>query len=140
MESITIEIAAAPARVWAVLSDFENWPQWTPSVRSVRRLDAGPVGAGNRVRICQPKFPPAVWEVTEFQPDHHFSWHSSAPGIQVVATHVIEPTTTGSRVTLALHYRGWFGKLLAHLTRGITRRYLEMEANGLKRQSETSLV
>lgn len=140
MESITIEIAAPPARVWAVLSDFENWPQWTASMRSVRHLDAGAMGIGSRVRICQPKFPPAVWKVTEFEPDHLFTWRSGMPGIQVVATHVIEPTATGSRVTLALHYRGWFGKLLARLTHDITRRYLEMEANGLKRQSEASSV
>lgn len=56
--------------------------------------------------------------------------------MRVVATHRIEPNATGSRVTLALHYHGLLGKLLARMTRKITRHYLGLEASGLKQQSE----
>jgi uncharacterized membrane protein len=138
MESITIDIAAAPERVWAVMSDFENWPKWTPSVRSIRRLDSGPVRVGSRVLIRQPKFPPAAWKMIELEPGRRFVWRSGFPGMWVFATHTIERTATGSRVTLALRYYGWLGKLLARKTREITRRYLEFEATGLKKQSELS--
>jgi hypothetical protein len=41
-------------------------------------------------------------------------------------------------VTLALHYRGLLGGLMAQMTRDVTRRYLELEATGLKKQSEIS--
>ena len=51
-------------------------------------------------------------------------------------TIAIVPTANGSKATLALHYRGLLGKLLARMTRGVTRRYLAFEANGLKQHSE----
>ena len=136
MESVVIEIAAPPERVWAVMTDFARWPEWTASVRSIEPLDAGAVRIGWRVRIRQPKLPPAVWKLVEFEPGRQFIWRSGLPGMWVFATHTVEPTATGSRVTLVLHYRGLLGKLLAQMTREITRRYLDMEASGLKRQCE----
>lgn len=138
MESLTIDIAAPPERVWSVMSDFEKWPDWTASVQSIRRLDAGPLRVGGRVMIRQPKFPPAAWTLMEFEAGRHFICRSGLPGMWVIATHTIEPTATGSRVTLTLHYRGLLGKLLARMTREITRRYLSLEANGLKLRSEGS--
>jgi len=41
-----------------------------------------------------------------------------------------------SKATLSLRYEGLLGGLLARLTRGITNRYLAMEAKGLKARSE----
>jgi uncharacterized membrane protein len=138
VETITIDITAPPERVWAVMLDVEKWPTWTPSVRSIKRLDSGPLTVGSRVLIHQPKFPPARWTVTEMMAGSRFTWRSGLPGMWVYAKHTIVPTATGSRVTLAVHYCGLLGKLLARMTRGVTRRYLEFEANGLKKQSETS--
>jgi hypothetical protein len=54
----------------------------------------------------------------------------------VHAQHTIAATATGSRVTLGLDYSGVLGRLLAKTTRAITERYLEMEAQGLKKRSE----
>ena len=83
METIDIDIAAPPERVWAVMVDVEKWPKWTPSIRSVKRLVSGPLIVSSRVLIHQPKFPPAQWTVTEVVAGSRFTWRSGLPGMWV---------------------------------------------------------
>lgn len=45
----TIDIAADPAAVMAVIADFENYPQWAGSVTSASVLETGPDGRALRV-------------------------------------------------------------------------------------------
>jgi hypothetical protein len=54
----------------------------------------------------------------------------------VYGDHAVETITTGTRATLRLTYEGALARLMGRMTRGITNRYLEMEASGLKRRSE----
>lgn len=133
--SISIDINTPPDRVFEVMSDTDRWHEWTPSVTSIKRLDAGSFVVGSRAVIRQPKFPPALWTVTGID-DHSFTWESKAPGVRVIAHHLAEPTPTGARATLSLRYEGFLAKLLGRMTAGITNRYLRMEADGLKARSE----
>jgi hypothetical protein len=133
--SISVDVDAPPERVWAVMSDVEKWHEWTASVTSVRLTERGPLRPGSRAWVRQPKFPPALWTVTEVL-DSSFTWVSRAPGILVTARHFVVPQGTGSRATLALNFAGLLGPLFGRLTSGINNRYLEMEAAGLKKRSE----
>jgi len=133
---ISVDIAASPDIVWQVMRDAERWHEWTESVSSIRVLGNGPLAVGTRALIRQPKFPPAVWKVTELEPGRGFTWKSGLPGSWVYARHSIDPTNMGSRVTLRLRYEGAIGRWLARLTRDITNRYLNLEAAGLKKRSE----
>ena len=132
----SIDIAASPERVWHVMSDTDRWHEWTPSVTSIRRLDGRPFAVGSRAVIRQPKFPPALWKITEIEPGRSFTWVSTAPGVRVAAKHWVDRTAAGSRATLSLEYFGVLGGVIGRLTRKITERYLAMEANGLKARSE----
>jgi uncharacterized protein YndB with AHSA1/START domain len=134
--STSIDIAAPPDRVWRIMSDVERWHEWTASIGSIRRLDSGPLQPGARAYVRQPKLPPAHWRVTDVQPGREFTWISRSPGVLVTARHLVEPAAAGSRATLSIHYGGALGWLIAKLVRGITDRYIAMEADGLKRRSE----
>jgi uncharacterized protein YndB with AHSA1/START domain len=134
---ISVDIAAPPETVWSVIVDAERWHEWTRSVRSIRLLDKGPLTIGSRALIRQPRFPPAVWQVTALEPGRSFTWRSGAPGLHVHARHSVEPITSGTRATLTLRYEGLPGRLLARVTRAITNRYLEYEAAGLKKRAES---
>jgi len=136
---VSIDILAPPARVWAVVIDVDRWPEWTPTTRSVERLDAAPLHFGSRTRVRQPKLLPAVWQVTQLDQEHGiFIWRSRSPGVVVAAGHHVEATTTGCRVTLALAFSGFLGPLMAHLFRKLNQRYLALEANGLKSRCEAA--
>jgi len=134
---ISVDISAPPDRVWDVMSDAERWHEWTPSVRSIRFLGAGPLSVGRRALIRQPKFPPAVWTITALEPGRSFTWRTGAPGMWVYGRHSVESIPGGARARLELHYEGAIGNLLARLTRTITDRYLGYEAAGLKKRSES---
>ena len=137
--SISVEINASPEHVWQVMSDVENWPAWTQSVRRIKRLSKGPFAIGSKVLIYQPKFPPALWRATTLDEGRSFTWVSSGPGIRVTAHHSIEPIAHGCKVTLSVKYDGLFASLLNRLTAKINDKYLGMEAAGLKKQSEKKL-
>ena len=135
--SRSVEIDAPPEVVWAVWSDVERWPEWTPSVSRVERLDPGPLAVGQRVRVRQPKFPTAVWRVTSVEPARSFSWVAESPGARVTGMHRIEPRPDGgSRATMGLRFEGPVARLVAWLTRARTDHNLDLEAAGLKRRSE----
>jgi uncharacterized membrane protein len=134
--SKSIEIVAPAERVWAVMSDVERWHEWTPTVRSIRRRDPGPLRPGSRAIVRQPRFPPAFWKVTELQPGRSFTWISRGPGFLVTAHHVVERAGDGSVATVSLLFSGPFGPLFGRLTKDLNERYLSLEAAGLKRRSE----
>jgi uncharacterized membrane protein len=137
---IGIEIQAPPDRVWAVMRDVERWPEWTPTVTSVRLLDRRALAVGSLAIIRQPKLPPARWKVTELDDrGRSFTWVSWGPGIRVIAQHGVEACGAGSRATLLVRFSGVLGGLVAWLTRGLNDRYLALEANGLKQRSEAPL-
>jgi uncharacterized membrane protein len=133
---IAIDISAPPPRVWSVTSDVERWPEWTESVKSVRRLDGGKFRVGSRARVKQPKFLPAQWEVTEFQDGRSFTWVTRSPGLKATGRHRVDPIAGGSRATLSVSYSGALGGLVAKLLARTTERFLTLEANGLKKRSE----
>jgi hypothetical protein len=140
LERISIDIAAAPADVFAVLCDVESWPEWTASVTSVKRMEGGPFGPGSRALVRQPRLRPAVWQVTAFVDGRRFTWATVNPGVRTDGDHVIEPVGTGSRVTLSLRFSGFLAPLVGRIYRGLSRRYLSLEAQGLKARCESRAI
>lgn len=133
---IAIDIAAPPDKVAEVLLDGERWPEWTPTVTSVTMLTPAPARVGSRVRIKQPRLPPAVWTITDVSPAG-FTYVSRSPGVMVVARHWVEPSAGGSRAHLALRFDGALGGIVGWLTAGLNHRYLGLEAEGLKQRCES---
>jgi hypothetical protein len=137
--SMTTEVDAPPKVVFAVLSEVERWPEWTPTVTRVERLgDAGaPLAFGSRLRIVQPKVPPAEWTVTALEPGRGFRLVSHSPGATVEANHWAERGAGHrSRVTLSVTFAGFLGRVIGWMMRGLNKRYLAQEGAGLKRRSE----
>jgi uncharacterized protein YndB with AHSA1/START domain len=133
----SIDIDADPSAVWAALTDVERWPEWTASMTEVVRLDEGPFSLGSKARIRQPKLPVVVWEVVDLEPERAFSWTSKAPGTITRAEHRVVPRPGGGvDVTLTVRLTGLLAPIVWLLTSRVTRRYVRMEAEGLKQRCE----
>ena len=135
--STTVDIAAPAARVWEVMRDVERWHEWTASIISIERLDSGPLRIGSRADVRQPKLRQSRFEVTALEEGRGFNWQMRAAGVTAIGRHWIEPAAGGCRVTLGVVYGGALGWLIARTYADLTRRYLAMEAEGLKRRSES---
>ncbi|GAB3932307.1 hypothetical protein GCM10029976_038030 [Kribbella albertanoniae] len=131
-----VTIQAPAERVWAVYSDVERWPEWTPTIESVERLDEGRIHVGARTRIRQPKLPVAVWEVTELVEGEYFEWISTGPGIKTTGGHRVITTPEGTVATATVIQEGPIGWLFGTLYAGLTRRYIATETEKLKEFTE----
>lgn len=136
----TVEISAPPAKIWAALVDVESWPLWTASMKHVERLDkSAPFGMGSEALIQQPKLPALTWTIVEFSPGVSFAWEAKARGVTTWASHRIEPLDGGrSKVTLVIKQTGPMAWLASLMMSDQTRRYVDMEAEGLRRHCESA--
>jgi uncharacterized membrane protein len=132
-----VDIGAPATAVWDVFSDVERWPEWTASVSSLVALDGPGIEVGKRFEIKQPRMPKLVWEVTDVIQGKSWTWVQRSPGGLTLASHDVEAIAGGrTRVRQQIDQRGPVGALVGILMRRMTRRYLDLEAAGLKSQSE----
>jgi hypothetical protein len=134
----TVNIDAAPEKVFTILCDVERWPDWTSTMISVRRAQSGAFAVGSTARVRQPRLRPAVWQVTRFEDNRNFTWTTRSPGLRMTAGHSIEPHGTGSRVALSFELSGFIAPLVSRLYGGLIERYINTEAQGLKKRSESA--
>jgi hypothetical protein len=133
----SIDIQAPVPVVAGLLFDLEAWPRWTASVREVTLLGTDPLEPGVRVRVRQPWLPVAVWTIDAVD-EHDFNWSSRSPGLTTVATHRITPIGETCALTLTLTQTGALAGLAGLLYASLTRRYMRMEAEGLKAAAESA--
>ena len=135
----TIEIDASQQRVWDVLSDLEAWPRRIETVDVVELLTLGPIAKGSRVRLKQPKLPEGVWDITVWDAPSYFEWTQKTGGVTNVAGHRVEAMGAGrARLTLTLDMRGFLIPVIALFYKELTNRYMNLEAEGMKRAAESA--
>jgi uncharacterized membrane protein len=133
----SIEIDAPPQLVWDVFSDVERWPEWADSFTSLVGQDGSTLAVGKRFAIKQPGLQKLVWEVTEIEPGKSWTWVHRSPGVHVIARHYVSALPGGrAQARQKLEQRGFLGVLVGKLTTKRTKRYLALEAQGLKAKSE----
>jgi hypothetical protein len=109
------------------------------TVDTVELLTPPPVTTGSRVRLKQPKLPEGTWEVTVWDAPSYFEWKQKTGGITNVAGHRVEALgTERSRLTLTLEMRGLLIPVIGLFYRGLTNRYIGLEAEGMKRAAESA--
>lgn len=129
------EIAASPAAVWAVLSDFRGLEKWAPRVRvsPLGNVERG-IGAGRRVVV--PGLGTVDEVVIQWEPEQRLSYSVTPVSVfgAGIARWRLEPAgPRNTRVTERFEYDmrfGIFGALLRALV--VKRKLAEAQPNMLK--------
>ena len=132
----TSVINALPGDIFNVLMDFGQWNQWTASITGMSLLNNDRPGTGARIKVLQPKLPPAIWTITESLPDRSLTWEKRSFGLVMLSEHLIVTGNNKTSVIIRMTYQGPLAGLFYMLTHSLTDRYMTMEINGLKRECE----
>jgi uncharacterized protein YndB with AHSA1/START domain len=95
----TIDIAAPPSAVWALLSDVRNMARWSPQVVRTFVRGGGEAGVGTRMfNINRRKFLfwPTQAKIVRFTPEKEIAFRIKENF--VVWSYELEETATGTRV------------------------------------------
>ena len=103
----TVETTAAPAAVFAYLSDFTTTMEWDPGTVTTERVE-GDGGLGTVYRNVSEfagRRSELRYQVVDHLPDHRFALRGEGKGAVADDVMVIEPTATGTRVTYTADIR-----------------------------------
>jgi uncharacterized protein YndB with AHSA1/START domain len=104
-DEVSIEIAATPETVYALVSDITRMGDWSPEcVRCTWTKGASGPEVGARFKATNKGRRGPAWfntpSVTVAEPGHEFAFNRNGPGIgSYTWRYLMEPTTTGTRVT-----------------------------------------
>lgn len=135
----SLAIAAPAEVVWGVTIDVERWPEWTPTMEKVERLDGGPFQIGSQARIKQPQFNETVWTVMALVPGRSFTWTARTSGLTMVASHEVVPDAGGCVNHLQLDITGVMAILLGPLVRRGAQKAMATENAGLRERCQALL-
>lgn len=110
--SVTEEIDAPPAAVWAVLTDASRMAGWNSTIESVQ----GTIAEGERIELVSTSAPDRVFRlrVSDMRPEAGMVWSDGfAPMFKGVRTYVLSPTAAGTRFSMTEVFSGLMLPMIA---------------------------
>ena len=132
----TIDINAPIQSIWDITLDIERWPEWTASMKSIRKRQSGPISIGSVAQVEPNGGVASDWTVSELQAPNLFAWETRVRGVRVVGRHRMQETPGGTRMTLELDYSGLLARLFNFQIRRTFVHNLEVESQGMKKFAE----
>jgi hypothetical protein len=106
-----IEISAPPSKVWPILTDINNWQEWSPIIKESH----GTASVGSELTITMigkedgkdgPKYNPIITELDE---PNHLRWRAHMLAGFIFTNYKIfelEETSSGTRLTHTESFKG----------------------------------
>ena len=111
-----IEISAPPSKVWGIITDIDNWQEWSPIINASQ----GVASVGTKLSITMmgkeegkdgPQYNPIITELDE---PTYFRWRAHMLAGFLFTNYKIfelEETSTGTRLTHTESFKGLFAPL-----------------------------
>jgi hypothetical protein len=114
-------VAAPPARVFDVATDFRNGPAIVPALTNIEMPTPGPIGVGTRFRETRVMFgkeATETMEITAFEPPRGFSLGRRSCGAEYASRFQFEPDGGGTKMTLTFECKpvSFWAKLMSPLS------------------------
>jgi uncharacterized protein YndB with AHSA1/START domain len=104
-----VEIAASPQRVWSLLSNIDEWPQWNKLVQ--KAVLRGPLQPDS-VFTWKSNGLTVISTLREVTPPQRITWTGKAFGTRAIHTWAIEETDHGVVLRTAESFDGWLPQLM----------------------------
>jgi hypothetical protein len=110
-----IEIAAAPDVVWEVLTDFNRWPSWNPSVKSMAAPEPIVVGSVFRWKAGPGRITSTILHL---EPPRLIAWSGRTMGLRAIDVFRLEAR---GETTLVREEESWGGPVARVLRTSLQR-------------------
>src|SRR5262245_4808497 len=122
--------------VFAMASNPEDGPKWSPGLVEAKKTSEGPIGVGATYRLVRMFLGQRVEgevELTEYEPNRKFTQDSKGRPFSVESQWTFDTVEGGTRVNVSIEAEpGGFFKLAEPLLRSFTKRTMESELANLK--------
>jgi len=112
----SVEINAPVEKVWTLVDNLEEWPQWIPSIRKIEMVSKGPLTVGSQLSVTARVSRLTIrllMTITEFVSERAVVMEGKALGTRLTRFYTLEPVNDKTRVTVG----GQVSGILAWLAR-----------------------
>jgi carbon monoxide dehydrogenase subunit G len=97
----TTDVAAPTGKIWALIDKLEDWPQWMPSIKNIKRMSMGPLAIGSRLSVTANVSGIRVtllMTITEFVPERKVVMVGRALGTRLTRFYKLQPVSDKTKI------------------------------------------
>jgi len=99
----SIEINAPVNKVWALIDKLEEWPQWMPSIKKIKRVSQGPLAVGSQLSVTAKVsglIVKLLMTITELVAERRVVLEGKVLGTKLKRFYALEPANGKTKVTI----------------------------------------
>ena len=99
----SVDINAPVAKVWVLVDKLEEWPQWMPSIKKIKKVSEGPLGADSQLSVTASVSGSTLkllMTITKFVPERNVVLQGKVLGTKLTRFYTLEPVNGKTKLTI----------------------------------------
>jgi len=99
----SVDINAPVAKVWVLVDKLEEWPQWMPSIKKIKKVSEGPLGADSQLSVTASVSGftlKLLMTITKFVPERNVVLQGKVLGTRLTRFYTLEPVNGKTKLTI----------------------------------------